>query len=488
MSGARRLGVLAVMVAVLVAAGLADRVARPPGASEGADITSQTPYAPPAAAASSAWFCVGATAGDKTVGDGTVVVANTTGAALEGTATVVAVGGMARTVALSVPAADRARLRLAEVAAGPWAAAVVELDGGGAVVELATSGPLGASVTPCASSASPSWHFAEGSTTKDAAMTLSVFNPFPDDAVVDFVFFTDEGTISPASLTGIAIAGRSLLAVNVGESVERRDGVAATVSARTGRLVAARMQTWDGSAGRKGASVALGSAASGLAWTFPEGFVAEGLAERFQIFNPNSAEAEVEIAFTLENGGAEPLTLRIPARSRLAFSATDDTRVPRGVAHAISVTATNGVGVVVERTVDAAAPADRRGTAITLGSRVEARRWAVAVAGTEPGVVELIVLWNRTGDPTQVSITALADGDELEPAGLAGLEIPARSRRAIVVGDSFQRPDTPLIITASRPVVVERDLFFRAPAPGTGGPPASSAMAMAIPLRESMGP
>ena len=140
---------------------------------------------------------------------------------------------------------------------------MVELDGGEAVVEMTTTGPLGNSVTPCASTASPTWYFAEGLTTLDATEILVVFNPFPEDAVVDFVFTTEEGQVTPQALTGLSVQGRGVTAVNVGDYVQRREAVAARVSARTGRLVVTRIETFDAGVGRKGVSELPGRSCPG---------------------------------------------------------------------------------------------------------------------------------------------------------------------------------------------------------------------------------
>ena len=85
-----------------------------------------------------------------------------------------------------------------------------------------------------------------------------------------------------------------MAAINLGEHVQRRVQVSARITARAGRLVAARLQTFDGAEGRKGLSLGLGAAAPGAVWYFPEGYLADGLTERFQVFNPGNQEAVTE--------------------------------------------------------------------------------------------------------------------------------------------------------------------------------------------------
>lgn len=483
MTRSRRILPLAVIVILLAAGGAADRIGRSTTTAAPSEVRNEVPVAAAKSAGSSAWFCAGATAVSGGPADGTVVVANTTSLRRRGALTVVPAGGSARSVPLDVGPFNRASVRLADVATGPMVSAVVELDGGGVVVTLATTGPLGDSATPCSSTASSSWYFAEGVTTKDAGFFLGVLNPFPDDAVVDFLFSTEEGQITPPKLTGVTVPGGTMLAINVGESVERRAAVSTIVRARTGRLAVGRLQAWDGTGGRRGVAVTMGAAAPGPVWYFPEGLVTDGLTERFSVFNPSATEAEVSLALALESGAAEPLSLRVPARSRLNVVANDETRIPRGVGHAVTIRTGNGVNVVAERTVDGVPPASRGGVTTTFGARLGARSWATASGGTDAFTDELIVVQNLTNRPQRVSVTALVDGQETPPPGLMGVELPAGGRRALRINDHLLRANTPLVIDATAEVIVEQDIHRR-PAPGAPkGAQPTSTMAMAIPLR-----
>ncbi|MEW6154866.1 MAG: DUF5719 family protein [Actinomycetota bacterium] len=435
----------------------------------------QTPMGARSGARSSAWFCAGATAEEGGEADGTVVVANAGRQPLTGTVTVMPEEGEPRQVGLSVPASGHQSVRLRDVLTAPYASALVELDGGEAVVELAATGPLGRSVTPCASSASTTWYFAEGVTTRDAREVITLFNPFPEDAVVDLVFNTEEGEVTPQALTGLSVKGRAMTAVTVGDHVQRRLAVAARISARAGRLVAARLQTFDGSEGRRGMSVGLGAAAPGDVWYFPEGFLTDGLTERFQIFNPGSEEAEVAVNLALEQGQAEPIVLTVPPESRVTLAANDEARIPKNVAHAVTVRSTNGVPVVVERTIDAVAPAARSGVSIIIGARAPATRWVVAAAQSDDTTEAWLVVHNPGASATRVTV-ALLDGSASVPPGLAAIEVGARARRAIKLTGTVRPGPVPVLVTATQPVVVERDLY----AIGSLG----TAMSPAVPLRD----
>jgi hypothetical protein len=428
-------------------------------------VQAKGPAAIRPAAGSSSWYCAGGTAAPNSLADGTVVIANPGRRPLSGSVTVVAVTGQSAPAPVQVGAANRATVRLGDVIAAPFASALVELDGGEAVVELATTGPLGDSVSPCASTASDQWYFAEGATTKDASETLVLYNPFPDDAVINIVFSTDEGQVVPQALTGFAIPGQAMSVVAVGDHVQRRDAVATTITAQRGRLVAARLQTFDGSAGRKGASVALGSPTTATTSYFPEGEVGDGLTERFQIFNPSNQEATVELRLALEQGQAEPIVVAVPPQSRHTVVANDEARIPKQVPHAVTVVATGGgpdgrgLPVVAERTIDAVAPSKRTGLAIMPGALVASDRSAFAVGEADENADEWLVLMNPGPRPATVGVTVLADGIPTSTPPLQGIDVPPGQRRAVHIDDSVKRATTPLVIQANVPIVTERDLY-----------------------------
>jgi len=469
-----RLPAIAVLAGLLIAGGIADRRVDRASTDGSTSINAQVPMAAPASARSSAWYCPGAPVAGG-AGEASVVVANAGSRRLTGTVTVFPERGEIRTAPITVGPAGRAAVRLADVVTATVASALIELDGGDAVAEVATAGAMGDSVASCASSASSSWYFAEGVTTRDAGQVLAALNPFPDDAVVDVVFATEEGTVSPQALTGLLVRGQALTLINVGEYVQRRESVSARVVARTGRLVVSRIQTFDGTAGRRGVSVGLGAAAPGPVWYFPEGLVADGLSERFLIYNPGATEAQVELSLALDRGEAEPLRLTIPRESRLAVDAAEESRIPKDVPHAVTVRSLEGPHVVVERAVDGAAPSARTGMSIALGARLPALRWATAAGAADDNYDHWVIVQNPGDRPARVTLNLLSDGSTAPVGNFSAVEVPAGQRRALHVNDALKRPSVPMLLTSTTEVVVEHSIY-RVRAPGLG-------MSMAIPLR-----
>lgn len=474
MSRPRRAPALAFLAAVLVAGGVADRHFERRTAPEATAVTAQIPIAAPASARSSAWYCPGApVTGD--LGEGSVVVANAGDRPLTGTVTVFPDRGESRQAPITVGPAGRAAVRLADLVTSPFASAVIELDGGETVAEVLTTGPLGGGVSPCASSASSTWYFAEGVTTRDASEILLALNPFPDDAVVDVVFSTEEGVVTPQALTGLLVRAQALTSINVGDFVQRRESVSVTLTARTGRLVVGRVQSFDGSNGREGVSVMLGAAALGPLWYFPQGLVADGHDERFHIYNPGREEAQVELALALEAGEAEPLRLTVPRESRLTVVAADESRIPKDVPHAVTVRSVGGPEVTVERTIDGASPSSRTGLSVMLGARLPSRRWATAAGGADESTDHRIVVQNPGDRPARVTLHLLGEGAPGPVAGFSDVEVPAGDRRELHLNSVLDRPSAPLLVTSTEAVVVERDLY-------TVGEPGMG-MSAATPLR-----
>lgn len=457
----RRLPALLVVVAAIAGAAVVDRQASDPSIRSGLASATMAEAAPESAL-SSTWFCQGASANAEGIANGTVIVANPTDRDVRGSITLTASDPniAPKVVPLELRAWSRVGVSYAEQLPAPWVWALVEVDGGGVVAEQSVSGPLGIDHAPCASRASPTWYFADGGTTRDATLVYVLANPFPEDAIVDLSFSTDQGRIVPQAFQGVVVPARGLLPLNVGEQVLRRRGVAATIRARTGRVAVARIQTYNGEERRRGMTLVPATPSPGHEWYFPEGYLADGMVERFQLYNPSPREARVTLALTLEQGAAEPFDVVVPARERFTLNLNDETRVPRNVGHAVTVTAEGGDGVVVERSIDAARPAPRQGLASTMGARMAARRWVFASGLTNRGIDEWIVVQNPSAREVRLRFTALASGQPLPVDRLQDVPVPPRGRLAVRVGDFVQRDDLGLLVTASGgAIVAERGIY-----------------------------
>jgi hypothetical protein len=455
----RRFPAILALAALLVAGGVVDRDhGGQVRASAAPAIAGSMPTAAPASALNSSWYCPGATSAPGGAADGYVTILNTGDRALAGRLTLVPDTGDAKTTTISVPARARLIVHEADVLAAPVVAALVDLDGGSAAVELTVNRPGAWDSTPCASAASDHWYFATGTTDRDATLLLTLFNPFPGDAIVDLAFATDQGPSVPGEFQGLIVPAGRMTVVNVGDHVRRRADVATTVVARAGRVVAGKIQSQ--TAPSNVAVDALGAPSDGPSWIFPDGVADAGLTEQYHVYNPSDKEAAVSLSLALDQGSADPLPLTVPPQATVVVAANDQSRIPKGTGHAVTITSTNGVGIVAERTLDAGKPSPWTGFGDVFGARRSANRWALPVGGPSAGLVETVIVFNPGPRPATVALSGLGAAQAATVDGLQAVSVPAGARVGIKLNDHVTAADLPVVVDASEPVVVERGLYF----------------------------
>jgi hypothetical protein len=467
------------------------------------------PAATPESTLSSTWYCAGGTASDGGLGDHVLLIANPTdrprtatitvlpgsvaappsatdeAAAGETTTTTTVVETTTTTVVeapppteVELPALSRIDVTLSDLVDAPIASAVVEVDGGEVAVEHQITdlreGGGGRATAPCSSTAASEWSFPWGVTARGARELLVFMNPFPDDATVDVLLATDQGTREPRRLQNLVVRGRSSLGVFI-EQDTRRDQVSAHVVVGRGRLIVDRIQTFDGTdPTAEGITLGLGAPTPAEVWVFPDGKVDEGLTEQIVVYNTSEEVAEVDVEVRLDdpdtNGVPEPFELTI-APNRFSIvnlhepdaeaSAGVPERIPAGVGHSVLVRSLNSVAVTAERVVTGSEPSTTLGVSATLGAPLAAPTWVLPGGGVTAEREAYLTVFNASPDTVaSFDVTALVDGQRLVLEGLQGLEVPAGGRRTIRLSDHVQdREVLPIVIEADAPVVVERDLY-----------------------------
>jgi hypothetical protein len=338
----------------------------------------------------------------------------------------------------------------------------VEAPGGDIVVEHQVSGDVGADTAPCASAASSSWHFAAGSTNRLAQEILVLFNPFPDDAVVDLTFATTEGFRAPQPYSGYIVPGGRVVALDLGAVVARHDDVSASVVARRGRVVADRLQIYNGFRGA-GLAVGLGQPQLAQLLFFPSGLSAEGLTERVMIFNPREEPAQLDVEIYLDDptatGEVEPVAVTVQPQSFFAVELSGEARVPPGMRHSLIVRVHNGVPVAVEQEVFGEDPSPARGVAMSVGSPLLADTWVLAAGESSGSISETLSFFNPSIEHgiSRVRVVPL-DGSGQEIPSLADLEVAPGGRLTVTLADHVNSENLALLVEATQPLVVERSL------------------------------
>lgn len=479
-----RRGPALVLIGALLVAGVV--VGRDGGAGTGSVASGPEPatllsVGPPDDALGSIWFCAGQTAGEDTAADGTVVIANLGEADAAGTVEVVSDAGGSATEPVEVAARTTERVRVADVLTADWAAATVQMDQSSIIVEHEVVGPHGRGAAACQTRASDRWYLPAGATTRDAQLTLVIYNPYRDAALVDLAFTTAEGVRRPTALDGVPIEAGGVRAVDVSGVVTVREVVATTLTARRGRVVVDRIQTYDGRGSSttdeeaatefyraEGLTVTPGVPAPRPVWDLPAGVRAAGIHERITVFNPGRRDAEVEITFSLRdperNDELDPFPLAVPAGEFQVFEVDASDVIPEGVTHAVTVRSTNDVPVVAERSLVAAAGASYLAVLASTGSPLAARRWGFA-AGRRNGEADSqrVALHNPGDEEVEVRLVAFGDGRRTPaPVPDGPVRLAPDEHREVVVTDV---PDgrTSIEVIASAPIVAERRIIAQGP-------------------------
>jgi hypothetical protein len=486
--GAARVPIVAVLAAALVIGGLIDRAPGPAPARPAAAVQ-PVPVAAPAQALSSSWFCAGAT--DSHSGarqahgaaPGAVVIANSGLGPATGEVTVIPSQGSPVRIPVTVSPDSRAVVTEDVPRGAPWIGAVVDIDAGAVAVEQQVDGSLGWAATPCATAGSSQWYFATGATLINASVSLSLLNPYPTDAVVDLSFTTDEGTEQPEEFQGLVVPPDGLIAVNLGDHLRRRQAIATTITARSGRLVAWKTDVVtppfsgeallgtpaavaplvDPAAPVPGVTLSLGAPDAGTQWTWPDGVTGNGVDERYVIYNPGNATAELQLSVDLDQGVAEPFPLSVGPDQVTTVVSSQEVRIPPGVSHAAVLTSSNGVPVVAVRTIAAASPSRWAGLGELPGGRVAADRWLLVAGQADHTHDGFVVLYNPGAAAVRAILEGLSGGTQI---ALDDVTVPAGRRVAIHLNQLRSVLAEPLVVSASAPVYAESDYYGQNGTPG----------------------
>ena len=462
----RRVPILLVFGGLLVAGLVVDRSRPAP-----AEVTFGTATAPvqPVASAPSAetttWFCPGMPAPPDGSMAGFVTMSNPTDKDVSATLTVVPSEGSPAKRDVKLAAHTTTSVNVAEVVSAPFAAAQVDVQGGGVVVEQSVAKGEIRDPSACATATASTWYVASGVTTRDATLTYFVYNPYPDDAIVDMDFATNEGRFAPQPLQGLVVRGGTVKVVSITDQVRRRTAVAGTVTARSGRVVLGRLQTYDGSSGPNGFTSGVAAPSAQKVWWFPDGRRVPNVSERVVVYNPGPNPAEVDIEVRPPNSSSDDnpdlatlQSLSLSPFSETAYDVTGDATVADGV-HSIVVSSANDTPIVVERVTNLVAKSGTRGVSSMLGSRLTANRWLLAAGSASDTVVEEITILNDNDADATVKLSTL------EPDGTKALgeplTVPGGSFVQVRVNDLIDRAPVTILAESDKPVVVERGLVFK---------------------------
>ena len=457
----RRLPILVLTIVVLAAVVISGRDAPAETTPVFSPVVADwMPVAPEPAGLTGTWFCPGVPAtGEDGVG-GEVVVSNRGDA--EMTAHIELLNDEGATVeeSLTIAARSRSVVDVDQLLGGQFVSAVVEIDGGGGVVEQRALHPAGNAVSPCANSTSATWYLADGFTVGGSRNQIVLFNPFDDAVIVDIGFATAEGSRTPAAFQGFPIAPRSVEVIDFGAPGAGAQGeelLAVKVEATRGQLIVGRSQHFvDG--GRLGYTMTLAAPAPRDQWWFADGEKGPGITERFSLYNPTDEDVEVDAVFLGVAEAADVEPIAVPARQVVTFESDTVATLVEG-RHAVVFSTLAEPSIVVERaltrTVDG-----QPSTSVLLGAPPRpdgyvATSWRAGV-GVEADTSAALVVFNVDNAVATVAVQAVGPDGTSPVPGLESVSVGAASVATIDLPASTAGRE--LLITSTSRVFVERAL------------------------------
>jgi len=382
---------LVIAVGVVVAFGIDSRVEpSPPEQIVSAASIEEPQLVPALGALTSTWFCPTVFISPDDMGvavESTLRIANLQSKEIPVTITTMSPTSRPVSFSITVAGGSVADLDMRNRVDADRVSAIVEAPGGHLAVSRRLESEWGSDIAPCAPRAGEEWSVAAGDTQRDAVEQLIVFNPFPDDAVIDVLFATEveAGAFQAAEFQAIVVPGRDVASIDLGNVVRRRDQVSVNLVARTGRVVVDRIQAFDNSEGRSGMAVALGSVTARELWFQPGVVVDVGTVASIHVHNPNDIPAEIDVAAesAVLFATGDPIGLSVPARDTVVIpivatgSRDEGLRldVDPGIAVGLVVESANGVAVVVDlelEVVEVDLPASTTTTSTTTTSTTTA--------------------------------------------------------------------------------------------------------------------
>jgi len=363
-------------------------------------------------------------------------------------------------LALDVDGWAAATVDVDDLLPGAVVGAVVEIGGGGGVIEQRSLHPLGDSLSACANATSDTWYLADGFTVDGSLDQIILTNPFEQTVVANLEFATQEGSRRPQSYRGLTVPPRSVRVVDLGApgaGAQSEPVLAVTVEATRGRLVVGRAQTFTGG-GRSGSQVSLASPALRDQWWFADGAKGPGVTERFSIYNPTDEQVEVDVIFL---GIDTPIVIDpivVPAREVVTFDPGQVSELPEGRYATVIATSTNESTVVIERAVTEAA-ADIEATSVVAGATPRQDGyvpsiWYVGSSPDEP-TEDALVVYNADNSAGTVTISAVGQSGPVPVPGLEDIPIDGASVITIDLVDPLVL-GRELIIESTARVFVER--------------------------------
>lgn len=453
------------LVVVTVAAAGVVTVARdrvePDLASFSTAAVGWMPAAPIEGGLTETWFCPGVPATGSEGVEGTVIVANRSGEQRVGSALLYNEQSQNVRVPITIDEWSVVSIDLDATLPGAMVGVLVEVDGGGVLVEQQSVHPSGNSSNACTNATSDTWYLAEGTTVENSLDQIILSNPYDQTIVASLEFATREGSRSPTSYAGLTVPARSTRVIDLGAPGAGAQGepiLAVSVQTARGRIVVGRFQRFLGG-GRLGTQVTLASPAPRDQWWFTNGRKGAGFAERYSIYNPTDDDVQVDTIFLGIGAGTIPQVepIEVPSHEVVVFDPSELADLPDG-GYSVVFATLAAEAIVVERSTTQTI-AEQVGTSVLHGATPRAdgflaTTWLVPFAPAQP-VTAALVIHNADNADGTVTVSALGASGPVPVPGLTDVTLPVAQRLTLDLTDPIVLGRT-IVVESTNRIFVEQ--------------------------------
>ncbi len=186
---------------------------------------------------------------------------------------------------------------------------------------------------------------------------------------------------------------------------------------------------------------------------FAEGYTGSGTSEYLTLTNPSATQATITITYLYSDSAGRVNTYSIPAQSVQVLNINQQA----GTNKSVSMIVQGSIPFVAERTMYTQKGGFVAATD-SMGSSTMSSNWYFAEANTTYGWNTLLSVMNPSTQPAKLTVTTLPNAHI--PSQSKVYMVPARARSTIVLNSAFSNQQFGMIISASTPLLVERDEYL----------------------------
>ncbi len=322
MSSPRRVPLLLVLAAALLAVGIVSALAK-----KGDNSQLPGALALNGRAESTALYCTGFS--DQKLGaSGRVIFLNTTNQSHLVTIDDVSDTGDATSKEVTLRAYEQFGFDPSAGMRGDYFGVGAQVSGGGVVGVQVTRRHT--SEAPCISTGVTNWFGAGFDTTVGSSALLSVYNPTATPAVFNVSTFSSSGYVAPAKFQGYAVGPHSQAEIHLGTEIVNMKDVGVHVRVLRGTLDIVGLQ-------QSGPTVSFNTGVNRAATSviFPLVTTANNATAQIRLSNPGPTPANVTLAVTLAPFHVPNQTLTVPPYGSTVASIAPNPAIPAGIASVV---------------------------------------------------------------------------------------------------------------------------------------------------------